>query len=145
MAHSHLALIDAVLGEFPELRADIEEFAGLPQLQLGEFAAFTQAAKGRGDLATYERCLQLVDRFFAQADSDLAGAIRLSYLEHLDFEGSRGPAAWRLVPPRLQAAWNQVAAENRRLMALPQKRAQPKSPVGKRKGRRDEPRRHRGH
>jgi hypothetical protein len=143
VAHCHLDFIGAVLGEFPEIREDVEEFAGLPHLQVGEFAAFTQAAKGRGDLATYERCLKLVDRIFAQADAELAGALRVSYLEHLDFEGSRGPAAWRLVPPRLQAAWNQVAAENRRLMALPQKRAQLKPRRARRK--RDDPRRNRGH
>jgi hypothetical protein len=155
LAQSHTDFIAAVLGEFPELREDIEESGGVLHVQVGEFAAFTQAAKGRGDLATYERCLKLIDRFFAQADADLAGALRFSYLEHLDFEGSRGPAAWQLVPPRLQAAWNQVAAENRRLMALPQHRAEPKQPrgmgmgkgmgagKGKGKGKRDTPRRDR--
>ncbi len=144
MAHSHLDFMSAVLEQFPELRDDIEEFGGLPHLQVGEFAAFTQAAKGRGDLTTYERCLKLVDRMFAHADADLASALRASYLEHLDFEGSRGPAAWRLVPPRLQAAWNQVAAENRRLMALPQKRAEPKPLKRRRKSKRRDPRRNRG-
>jgi hypothetical protein len=143
VARSHLDFMNAVLGEFPELRDDIARFAGLPHLQVGEFAAFTQAAKGRGDLATYERCLKLVDRMFAQADADLEGALRGSYLEHLDFEGSRGPAAWRLLPPRLQAAWNQIAAENRRLMALPQKRLEPKPAGSARKGKRDRSRRSR--
>lgn len=128
MARSHLDFIGAVLGEFPELRDNMEESAGLPHVQAGEFAAFTQTAKDRGDLATYERCLKLVDRFFAEADHDLAGTLRSSYVEHLEFEGSRGPAAWRLVPPRLQNVWNQVAAENRRLMALPQKHAAPMPP-----------------
>ena len=155
LAHSHPDFIAAVLGEFPELRGDMEESGGLIHVQVEKFAAFTQAAKGPGDWVTYERCLKLVDSFFAQADADLAGALRFSYLEHLDFEGSRGPAAWQLVPPRLQAAWNQVAAENRRLMALPQSRSQPKQPggmglgrgmgkgmgKGKGKGRRDTPRR----
>lgn len=132
MARSHQDFLASVLGEFPELRDDLEKCSGLLHQEVGEFAAFTQAAKGRGDLATYERCLRLIDRIFAQADSDLADALRHSYLEHLEFEGSRGPAAWQLVPPRLQAAWNQVAAENRRLMALPQKHAKPKQPRDKR-------------
>ena len=141
VARSHLDFVGAVLGEFPELREAMAECAGLPHLQAGAFAAFTQAAKGRGDLTTYGRCLLLVDRIFAQADADLAGTLRVSYLEHLEFEGSRGPAAWRLVPPRLQAVWNQAAAENRRLMALPQKRAEPKPPAGGRKHKRHDPRR----
>jgi hypothetical protein len=86
-----------------------------------------------------------VEGIYAGADAALAAAIRGSYLEHLDFEGSRGPAAWQLMPPRLQAAWNQVSAENRRLMALPQKSAKPQQgtkpqqPKGKHK--RETPRR----
>lgn len=142
MAKSHQDFVAAVVHEFPDLREDLEEFGDLLHLQVGEFAAFTQAAKGRGDLVTYERCLTLVDRLFTAADAELSGALRVSYLEHLDFEGSRGPAAWQLVPPRLQAAWNQVAAENRRLMALPQERAPSKPP--KRRRKRETPRRPRG-
>jgi len=132
VAHTHQDFVAAVLGEFPELRDDLEGCHGLLHLEAEEFAAFTQAAKGRGDLATYGTCLKLVERVFAQADAGLAGALRHSYLEHLDFEGSRGPAAWQLVPPKLQSAWNQVAAENRRLMALPQTRTKPKQPRPKR-------------
>lgn len=132
MTLSNKDFVGAVLAAFPELREDINECHSLPHLEAGEFAAFTQAAKGRGDFATYGRCVTLVDRFLADADSALAGALRLSYLEHLDFEGSRGPAAWQLLPPRLQSAWEQVAAENRRLMALPQKRAHPKEGKSKR-------------
>ena len=142
MAKSHQDFVATVVHEFPDLRDDLEESGGLLHMQVGKFAAFTQAAKDRGDLGTYERCLKLVDRIFAAADAELTGALRASYLEHLEFEGSRGPAAWQLVPLRLQAAWNQVAAENRRLMALPQKRAQPKPPKGR--NRRATPRRPRG-
>jgi hypothetical protein len=141
VAHAHQDFLATVLGEFPELRDEFGECHGALHLEVGEFAAFTQAAKDRGDLATYGRCLKLVDRLFAEADAALAGTLRLSYLEHLEFEGSRGPAAWQLVPARLQAAWHQVAAENRRLMALPQKRTQAKQPKGKRHG--DTPRRKR--
>ena len=126
MTYSHQDLVAALIAEFPDLRGDLEDSDGQLHTEMGAFALFTQAAKGRGDLSTYERCLKLADRLFAQADADLAGAFRVSYLEHLDFEGSRGPAAWRLVPPRLQAAWNLLAAENRRLMALPQARSNEK-------------------
>jgi hypothetical protein len=142
VARSHQNFVAAVIHEFPELRDDVEAWGGPLHMQVGEFAAFTQAAKGRGDLVTYERCLKLVDRIFAAADAELTGALRVSYLEHLDFEGSRGPAAWELVPPRLQAAWNHVAADNRRLMALPQRRAQSQPPAGR--NTRETPRRPRG-
>lgn len=159
MAYSHQDFIAAVLGEFPELRDAFAGCHGALDLEVGELAVFTQAAKVRGDLATYGRCLKTVDALFAEADADLAGALRLAYLEHLEFEGSRGPAAWQLVPPRIQSAWQQVAAENRRLMALPQKSAlkhtpartqthspkhtpkQPKQKPHKGKSNRDNPRR----
>jgi hypothetical protein len=132
-APAHEDLVASLMAEFPDLRGDLEDTDGA----LHAFAMFTQAAKGRGDLSTCERCLKLADRLFAQADAEFATAFRASYLEHLDFEGSHGPAAWRLVPPRLQATWNQLAAENRRLMALPQDRRNRKeNPPGGKAGRR---------
>jgi len=136
-AYSHRDLTTAVVAEFPDLRGALEDAAGALSMEMGAFALFTQAAKGRGDLSTYERCLKLADRLFAQADANLAAAFRGSYLEHLEFEGSRGPAAWQLVPPRLQAVWNQLAAENRRLMALPQSRSRenPGRETGRKMGR----------
>ncbi len=123
-ANTRQDLIDSLISEFPDLCAELEASAGLLSAEMGTFALFTQEAKERGDLGTYERCLTLADRLFDQADAALAGAFRTSYLEHLEFEGSVGRAAWKLVPPRLQAVWNQLAAENRRLMALPQKHGQ---------------------
>lgn len=123
-AHTRQDLIDALVAEFPDLRAELEESAGLLTAEMGAFSLFTQEAKERGDLGTYERCMRLADRLFDQADAALASALRTSYIEHLEFEGSVGRAAWKLVPPRLQDVWNQLAAENRRLMALPQKHGQ---------------------
>lgn len=125
-AYARADLITSLVAEFPDLRGVLEESAGVLHTEMGAFALFTQAAKGSGDLGTYERCLKLADRLFAHADADLAAAFRGSYLEHLEFEGSLGPAAWRLVPSRLQVVWNQLAAENRRLMALPQTRSREK-------------------
>lgn len=123
-ANTREDLINSLVTEFPDLRTQLEASAGLLSAEMGAFSLFTQEAKERGDLGTYERCLKLADRLFDQADAALAGAFRNSYLEHLEFEGSVGRAAWKLVPPRLQTVWNQLAAENRRLMALPQKHGQ---------------------
>jgi hypothetical protein len=125
-ALSRRDFLTALLAEFPDLREGIEGCDGQLQMEMGAFALFTQSAKGRGDWPTFERCVALADRLLGDGDSALAGALRASYLEHLDFEGSRGPEAWRRLPPRLQTAWNHLAAENRRLMALPQKRKTPR-------------------
>ena len=130
----HQAFTEALLTEFPSLREDIADAGGALHLEMGEFAAFTQASKGRGDWPTFERCIRLADRLFADADATLGGAFRVSYFEHLDFEGTRGPAAWQLLTPRLQVAWKHMDAENRRLMALPQKRRKDsKDPKGRRR------------
>ena len=129
------AFSEALLAEFPNLRDHLPEAGGSLHLQVGDFALFTQAAKGRGDWPTYERCIRLADRLFAGADAALGAAFRASYFEHLDFEGTRGPAAWQLLTPRLQAAWKQMDAENRRLMALPQRPAKESNAAKGRTGR----------
>ena len=97
-----------VLDAFPELREEFEEDDGLPHVQMGAFARFTQQAKGRGDWETYGQCAQLADRLWGCADEYLNNALYVSYLEHLDFEGPRGPKAWSLLTPRLQQGWREI-------------------------------------
>jgi hypothetical protein len=112
-----------VAQEFPGLRDALARANGTLQLEIDEFAHFTQTAKVGGDWPTYERCVRLADRVLAGADAVLGEAFRAGFFGQLEFEGSRGPAAWQLLTPALQAAWKQMDAENRRLMALPQQRA----------------------
>jgi hypothetical protein len=111
----------ALVADFPELAEDLAEDAARPRMQLGRFALFTQEAKGRLDWATYERCIAFVHRFLTAADGDLEGAIDVAYLEHLDFDGPRGPAAWGRLTPDLQRAWTRVAKDNAERRALPRK------------------------
>jgi hypothetical protein len=122
--------VAALLAEIPELQQEVEECEGQLQNEMDAFAFFTQAAKGRGDWPVYERCIVLADRVLSGSDAVLGSAFRSSFLEHLDFEGSRGPEAWRRFTPQLQAAWEQIAATNRRLMALPQKGSGARSQQG---------------
>lgn len=129
---------DLVGQEFPELR-DALARGGDVFAAVDEFAQYTQSAKIAGDWPRYERCVQVADRTLAEADPALAEAFRDGFFGHLDFEGSRGPAAWQLLTPRLQAAWKQMDAENRRLMALPQQRARGGMPA-QREERRNRPR-----
>ena len=101
-----------VLGEFPELREDFEEDEGLPYVQMGAFARLVQAAKRRADWETYRRAAMLADRLWAGADAGLRNALNVSFLEHIDFEGARGPQAWAFLSSRLQRAWRAMAAYN---------------------------------
>ena len=119
---NHADFVAAVVSQWPELRAELEPANAGIDAAVSTFGIFTNSAKNRGDWPTYELCLALVDRIVAGADSALAAAVQAHYFQHLDFEGSRGPAAWQLLSPALQSAWRRMDAENRRLMALPQGR-----------------------
>jgi hypothetical protein len=114
---------------FPDLRQEIEDSDGQLLYEMDAFAAYTQSAKMSGDWPVYEQCIQVADQVLVSPDAGLVSALRTSYLEHLDFEGSRGPDAWRRLSPPLQNAWEQIAATNRRLMALPQKGSRGRDPA----------------
>jgi hypothetical protein len=111
----------ALLAEFPELRPDVESNEGLVHLDVLALGARAQRAKGQADWAVYRRCVGLVERCWASAEPDLRNALAVSFLEHLDFDGPRGPDAWRLLSPTLQAEWQQLTDQMRRVFALPRK------------------------
>ena len=119
--YSHEDFRRAVLDEFPALAEAFEEDSSLPYIEMGAFATFTQRAKGRGDWATYQGCVQLAHRFFVNADEDLKNAFYVAYLEHLAFDGQRGPQAWKRLSTTLRAAWRRIADSNARASALPHK------------------------
>jgi hypothetical protein len=100
------------LAEFPELRQEFEDFDGLPFVQMGALARLIQGAKGRGDWDTYGRAAHLADTLWGRGDADLHNALNVSFLEHIDFDGPRGPHAWALLSPRLQRAWRSMTAYN---------------------------------
>jgi hypothetical protein len=94
-----------LLEQFPELREEIDDCDGLLHIEMGVFAQHTQLAKGRADWDTYARCVQLADELWKRPEALLLNALNVSYLEHLDFEGPRGPKAWSLLTPALQRGW----------------------------------------
>jgi len=122
---THRDFHDAVLKEFPELRGAVDDCNGLLHLEMGAFATFTQRAKGRPDWDTYKRAVRLITRLLERADPELRNAIHVSYLEHLDFEGPRGPTAWGLLPPKLQDAWKEIIAYDERLLGRPWAKTKP--------------------
>ena len=104
-----------LLREFPSIRKSVESSDGHQYIEMAAFAQFTQRAKGAADWDTYERAVKLAARFIDSADKDLNNELYVSFLEHLDFEGPRGPTAWRLLPINLQRAWHRIIASNERL------------------------------
>lgn len=108
---------------FPALTTPLREAGPSLAAQAAEFGLYTQAAKASGDWPLFERCVALADHLLATGGGAVRAAFQPAFYEHLEFEGSRGPAAWQLMSTRLQEGWKQMDAENRRLMALPQGRA----------------------
>jgi hypothetical protein len=125
---THADFLKALLAEFPELREHIELCDGLPHIEMGAFATFTQKAKGVADWGVYGRAVRLAARFLPDADRELRNELHVSYLEHLDFEGPRGPAAWSLLPPDLQRAWHDIISYNERLLGRPWVKTKPAIP-----------------
>ncbi len=124
--HNHSDFLQAVLAEFPELHEEISDCEGLPYLEMGTFASFTQKAKGATAWDIYGRAVRLVANLLPSADKELRNEIYVSYLEHLDFEGPRGLTAWQLLPIHLQRAWHEIIEYDEKLIGRPWVQTKPK-------------------
>ena len=102
----------ATFGGDPALRDELREYADLPHLQTAAFARLMQRAARAGDLETYARAAGVADELWRGADDSLRNALSVSFLEHLEFSGARGPQLWALLSPTLQVAWREMAAYN---------------------------------
>jgi hypothetical protein len=122
-----------VIAVFPELSEQFAGDDGLHHLQMSSFARLMQAAKGRSDWETYERAARLAEALWAEGDPALRNVLGVSLLEHLDFEGPRGPRAWELLGTRLQHAWRSVAPYNDRLRAGAKESPPPADGPGRRR------------
>jgi len=107
------------LERFPELREEFEDYASLLHLQMAAFARRTQQAKGDGDWDTYEKCIALADDLWQRPSPDLLNALNVSFLEHLDFDGPRGPVAWEYLSPSLKLGWRSMQRYLEDLARLP--------------------------
>jgi len=118
------------LDEFPRLRAEFEEDAGLLHLQMHAFTRLAQRAKGEGEWDTYRRCVQLAGRLWSRPNAELLNALNVSFLEHLDFDGPRGPEAWKHLSQALQEGWKAMRAYNEAVAAriAPKRRERPPRP-----------------
>jgi hypothetical protein len=112
---------EAVLAAFPQLNELFEGNDELPHIQIGAFVGLTQRATGGADWDTYERCVHIAHTLFTRASPELEDALYVSFLEHLDFAGPRGPKAWSLLTPELQTAWRRITAYNDAILASRQK------------------------
>ena len=74
-------------------------------------AGHLERAKDKGAWPDYRRGIRLAAELWRGADESLRDAMRVSFLEHLSFDGARGREAWEHLPKDLQEAWRAVDAE----------------------------------
>ena len=122
MTYSHQDLTRLLLAEFRDLEDDLRSCDGLLHLEMGVLAHIMQRAKKREDWSTYERAVRLADTLWSRSEDAVQNALSVSLLEHLDFEGPRGPKAWSLPTPALRKGWKDIMAHLASLKIRSQKR-----------------------
>ena len=100
---THADFTHLAVAAFPDLGAEFEDAGGMVHLEMGAFARRVDEARRAGHWEAYDRGVRLADRLRAAADEELANAHGVSFLEHLEFDGPSGAAAWEWLPPWLQA------------------------------------------
>lgn len=113
MAHSEIderKFADILIAEFPHLRADVDEWHGLVDLQMMEFYLVTEKAIKAGDWNTVERCLRLADTLLHDGDGQIRNALHVSYLENLPREGDSHDRIREVMTPALRQAWDDILA-----------------------------------
>ena len=132
--YSQADFVSLVGAQFPELREELEDADGALHLQMHAFTRALQAAKGAGAWERYHRGMLLAAELWRRPDDAVYGALKVSFLEHLDFDGATGPAAWAYLSPELQEGWRGMQEYWKRLSAKPAKAAKraPRHRKGKR-------------
>jgi len=104
-----------VLAEFSELRDELTDADELLHLQMHVFTRLMQRAKGNADWSVYKRGVHLAAELWTRPDAALLNALKVSFLEHLDFDGPHGPRAWAQLTSELQQGWRAMRAYNERI------------------------------
>jgi hypothetical protein len=124
--YTHADFVRLVLGEFPELCEDLAEDDGLLNLQMHGFARLVERARCEEDWAAYDRAMRLAAELWRRPDDALLNALNVSFLEHIEFPGRTGEAAWAHLSPELQNGWRAMHAYMVRAAALPRQKRSPK-------------------
>jgi hypothetical protein len=95
-------LLARLKSKFPELRAPLNEWGGLLNLEISAWADFTQLAIQNEARDTVKKSFQIAHEFYVGGNRDLQGAISVSFLENLNFGNNRW--AWELLTRELKNA-----------------------------------------
>ena len=81
------------------------------------FLRFVQAAIDSGDRETTLKAFQFAERLLREGSSDLANAVTVSFLEHLNLQDGKKPRRWaqELMPMFLAKQHRAILEYNREL------------------------------
>ena len=93
-------LLGRLKSEFPELRAALNEWGGLLNLEISAWADFTQLAIQSEARDTVRKSFHIAHEFYVGGNRDLQNAIAVSFLEDLNFGNHKW--AWELLTRELK-------------------------------------------
>jgi hypothetical protein len=100
---------DALIAEFPQIRAHVEHDRELIHVQLAWLRLYVlDRAVEDNDTATIRRCIGLLDRFVQQGDEDVVTAIHVAFLEHIEADTRTGEVVLPLLTPKLRRGWQEI-------------------------------------
>ena len=138
MTDQHYTRLDfarLALLEFPELRAEFDEYPDLLHLQMHALERLAEHAKADRDWMLYRRIMLFADRLWRRSDDELLNALNVSFLEHLEFDGPDGPKAWGYLSSELKDGWRAMDAYMTEVAkrAQPPRKQRPPRPRGRRR------------
>ena len=117
------AFIKALREEIPAVEAWLADYRDNLTFEMMRFRQFTEDAIARGDFATVRKSFQLLHKAFAEGNRHVRNSVVVSFLEHLEFAGSNGQAAEKLLPAELAEQRTTALGVLRRAAERPRKRS----------------------
>jgi hypothetical protein len=115
------AFIKALREQFPAVEVWLAGNRNGLTFEMMRFPHFTQDAIAKGDLTLVRQCFQFLNTAFENGNRHLRNSIVVSFLEHLEFAGSNGAAAEKLLPGALATERAEMIAHFTRLGGRPRK------------------------
>jgi hypothetical protein len=116
------AFIKSLREQFPAIEPWLKGYRDNLTFEMMRFRHFTEDAIARGDYDLVRKCFQVLNSAFASGNRHVRNAVVVSFLEHLDFAGSAGAEAERLMPAALADARREVMEKWAELEKRPRKR-----------------------
>ena len=117
------AFIKALREEIPGVEPWLADYRDNLTFEMMRFRQFTEDAIARGDFATVAKSFRFLQKTFAQGNRHVRNSVVVSFLEHLEFTGTNGQVAEKLLPAELAEQRTAVLAVLRRAGTRPKKRS----------------------